>query len=224
MGIAKAAEDPRRRRLLQALAAGVFALPGTGRAGGGTATRSIHRLEGPVTVNGMAATLATLIRPGDRVETGPGATVVFAVADDAFLLRSESRLETAGNAAVDVLRLATGRLLSVFARRSHRVETATATIGIRGTGLYVEAAPDLTYACTCYGTVELVSTTDPGHRETVTTTRHEAPRYIRADGVMEAAPMQNHSDEELVMLEALVGRTPPFLPGTGYDSPRRRRY
>lgn len=218
------ADDPRRRRLLQALAAGFFALPGTGRAGTGAATRSIHRLDGPVTVNGVAATLQTLVRPGDRVETGPGATVVFAVGDDAFLLRAESRLETAGAAAIDVLRLTTGKLLSVFARRAHRVETATATIGIRGTGLYVEAAPELTYACTCYGTVELVSTTDPAHRETVTTTHHDAPRYIRANGIMEAAPVANHTDDELVMLEALVGRTPPFLPGEAYDSPRRRRY
>jgi len=33
--------------------------------------------------------------------------------------------------------------------------TATTTAGIRGTGIYVEASPERTYFCTCYGTVEI---------------------------------------------------------------------
>ena len=55
------------------------------------------------------------------------------------------------------LRLLTGSLLSVFGERGANqalsVNTSTATIGIRGTGIYMEAEPDLTYLCTCYGTV-----------------------------------------------------------------------
>ena len=62
----------------------------------------------------------------------------------------------------------------------------------------------------------------PEARETVQTTHHDAPRYVYAQGEMPikmiaVAPVINHSDTELVMLEALVGRKPPFVgSGTQY--------
>lgn len=59
----------------------------------------------------------------------------------------------------------------------------------------------------------------PEARETVSTTHHDAPRYVYAHGEMpikmiEQAPVVNHTDAELTMLEALVGRKPPFV-GSG---------
>ena len=43
---------------------------------------------------------------------------------------------------------------------------------------------------------------------------HEAPRYITGGRVprIEKAPVLNHTDAELDMLEALVGRETPFEP------------
>ena len=41
----------------------------------------------------------------------------------------------------------------------------------------------------------------------------DAPRFIYAKGMprmIEEAPVINHSDAELTLLEGLVGRTPPF--------------
>ena len=35
------------------------------------------------------------------------------------------------------------------------------------------------------------------------------PRYLFRDRIV-AAPMLNHTDDELIMLEALTGRYPPF--------------
>ena len=35
------------------------------------------------------------------------------------------------------------------------------------------------------------------------------------------APMKNHTDEELMLVETLVGRTPPFSAADGYSAPRR---
>ena len=51
----------------------------------------------------------------------------------------------------------------------------------------------------------------PDATETVRTIHHDAPRYIYAHGDMpikmiEPAPVVNHTDAELIMLEALVGR------------------
>lgn len=173
--------------------------------------------KGEVLINGGAARTGALVTPGDSVATASGGLAVFVVGKDAFLLRENSELHTAGSGAlVASLRLVTGKLLSVFGRGQRSIATPTATIGIRGTGVYLEAEAERTYACTCYGIVDLQARNMPAARETVKTTHHESPRYIYAHGEMpikmiEAAPVKNHSDAELIMLEALVGREPPFV-------------
>ena len=94
------------------------------------------------------------------------------------------------------------------------LRTATATIGIRGTAVYLEAEATRTYVCTCYGEAEIISTADPSARETVRTTRHEQPRYVMGTGAPQmimGAPVINHTDVELTMLESLVGRRTPFV-------------
>lgn len=217
-----APEDPGRRRLLAALAAGVFSLP-AGRLsaqGGGLPAplppgRSIHELRGAVLVNGRAATRQTVVVGGDVIETGEGSRVIFAVGKDAFLLRASGRLETRGEGVtVRVLRLVTGKLLSVFGSERRRVETPVASIGIRGTGVYVESDPAVTYVCTCYGTTDVAAIADPLSGETVVSEHHDAPRYVLASGAagtrIRPAPVFNHTDQELALIEALVGREPPF--------------
>jgi len=181
------------------------------------AAPGLYRVEGDVRVNGRPAEAGRLIRPGDIVETGPRSEAVFVVGRDAYLLRAGSRLETVGREMlIDTLRVVTGRLLSVLGPGARRIQTPTATIGIRGTGIYVEAEPGRTYVCTCYGTADLQSTEKPDERETVTTTHHDQPRYVYGKSMpsirmIEGAPVINHTDAELTMLEALVGRRPPFL-------------
>jgi hypothetical protein len=47
---------------------------------------------------------------------------------------------------------------------------------------------------------------------------HEQPRYILASGAPQMilrAPVVNHTDAELILLEGIVGRQPPFV-GQGY--------
>ncbi len=86
-------------------------------------------------------------------------------------------------------------------------------IGIRGTAGYIEVERDRTYVCICYGAADLHAADDPAAAETVTTRHHDEPRYIYAGGLprlIETAPVVNHTDEELAMLEVLVGRQPPF--------------
>ena len=69
-------DDPRRRILIQALAAGFFSGAGTaaaqlfGRSPGPLpAGQSIYRVSGAVSVNSQPATLQTRIKAGDTVET-----------------------------------------------------------------------------------------------------------------------------------------------------------
>jgi len=213
----------RRRWLLGAAALGgssavMFAIRRALAAGEKPIVPGLYRIEGEAAVNGRAAKTGQLIRPGDVIETGERSQAVFVVGRDAYLLRAGGRIETTGgDAFISVLRLVTGKLLSVFGPGARRIETHTATIGIRGTGIYVEAEPERTYVCTCFGTVDLQSREHPEIRETVTTTHHEQPRYIYGgrpmpvSQMMGKAPVINHTDAELIMLEALVGRKPPFV-------------
>jgi hypothetical protein len=102
----------------------------------------------------------------------------------------------------------TGAVLTVFSPgRSRQLTTSTATIGIRGTAVYLEAERGRTYVCTCYGEAELRSAFDPRSRETVRTKRHDQPRYVMAKSspqMLMQAPVANHTDAELRTLEKLL--------------------
>lgn len=223
-------DESRRLFLLRALAAGLFAASPMARAGALgkvprelPAGKSVYSLRGELRVNGQAATEDSSIGARDVLRTGPGSQAIFVVGKDAFILRENSELHLSGdNLLVDGLRLVSGALLSVFGRSHHQVATLTATIGIRGTGLYVEAQPDLSYVCTCYGTTEIGAAAAPGNVETIVSRHHDAPRYVTADGKIRPAPFINHTDEELMLIEALVGRVPPFaLFDDSYGGPKR---
>lgn len=223
-------DESRRIFLLRALAAGLFALSPQARAGllGKVprelpAGKSIYSISGELHVNGRLATADTLIAPGDHLVTGRGALAIFVVGKDAFLLRENSQLHLSGdNLLVEGMRLVTGAVLSVFGKSRHHVATPNATIGIRGTGLYVEAQPDLSYICTCYGTTEIGAAGGSANAETIQSKHHDAPRHVTADGRILPAPFINHTDEELMLIETLVGRTPPFaLFDDSYGGPRR---
>ncbi len=92
-----------------------------------------------------------------------------------------------------------------------RIITPSAAIGIRGTGAYIESEQDRSYFCLCYGSAEIAST-DGAARDAYSTRHHDSPRYIYGDGRANAivpASVANHTDEELIMLEALTGRLAP---------------
>jgi hypothetical protein len=232
-------EDPRRSFLIKALAMGLYASGAASSvlrpvfAMGGRVPKelvpgkSVYDVQGVVKVNGQQVTLDTQIPHDAQVETGDDGFLIFAVGKDAFVLRANSFLKLEGsNFVVDTLRLVSGRLLSVFGKTSHRVNTEVATIGIRGTGVYVEADPEKAYVCTCYGTTELGALNDPGSREIIEATHHDAPKYILANGskgkLIVPAPFINHTDSELALLEALVGREAPFVFSDGeYESPQK---
>ena len=181
--------------------------------------KGVARVRGDARINGKPAKQGMEVKPGDVVATGRGAELVAVIGRDAFLVRADSRIEFQGRATqlvVSGLRVVTGELLSVFAPDGgRRIETRTASIGIRGTGVYVESDRMRTYVCTCYGEAELVPVDDPKEAETVRTTHHDQPRYIYPKGMprmIEKAPVINHTDAELILLESLVGRKVPFDP------------
>ena len=203
---------PSRRRALLALAAGAGLHPALRVALAQGPAQGVRSAKGEVSVNGKPAAPGTLVRAGDTLILGKDALATFVVGEDAFLMRGDSRAELAGSGAtVAAVRLVTGALLSVFGRGVHRLTTATATIGVRGTGAYMEAEAWRTYFCLCYGTAE-VAPTGSAQQETYSTRHHDSPRYIYGDGRKQAiapAKVSNHTDAELILLESLAGRTPP---------------
>jgi len=225
--------DSRRRILLQALAGGLLAAvnPAARAQVLGKVPRelppgqSIYDHRGPVRINGLNAAPKTLISANDTITTGKNGQIIFVVGKDAFLLRENSTLSLAGSdLLVQTLRLATGALLSVFGKSEHDLEVPNGTIGIRGTGVYAEAQPEQSYVCTCYGITE-IRAAGTSQRERIESRHHDAPRYITGSGSdrIRAAPVINHTDEELMLIETLVGRIPPFAL---YDDTygRSRRY
>ena len=117
-------------------------------------------------VTGQPATLETQIVASSTVQTGKNSEVIYAVGETAYLQRSETQvtLETkeAGSVLVSGLRMLTGKILSVFpSGRAVRMTTKNASIGIRGTGVYMESDPEQNYFCTCYGTTDIFAVSDP---------------------------------------------------------------
>ncbi len=228
-------EDPGRRRYLMYLLCGgtLAAVPPELAAWFGSSKKldddqSVYRLKGTAFVNDIPATEQSRIRAGDTVRTGPDSEFIFAVGEDSFLLRGDSEIVIAGsNFFIDSLRLLTGRLLSVFGKRQSsqplNLFASTATIGIRGSGVYIEAEPEQTYVCTCYGKVTLASSLDPSDQESIASKNHDEPRYITSEASggsrIREAPVINHDNEELELLEAIVGRKVPA--GFGKESYER---
>lgn len=203
-----------RRTVLHALAAGSLVSAIQRALAGDQAASGLMRRRGDVLVNGRPAREGHFIGPGDTVATGPGAEAIYMIGQNAFLQRDASVVSFGLDATTDFLRVVSGKLLSVFGPGDKRITVPTAVIGIRGTGCYIEDLPERTYFCLCYGTAEIIPAAAPQERETIHTRHHDHPIYIYSNPAMPTsmvpAEVVNHTDAELTLLEALVGRTPPF--------------
>jgi hypothetical protein len=233
------ADDPRRRTLIRMLAAGFFtgltvqAQEALAQILGSPpaklpAGRSIYRVSGDVQVDGKPANLDTRIAGGATIKTGANSEVVYSVNESAYIARANTEIVIETQTGfVSSLRLLTGKLLSVFpSGRPVKLQTRVASIGIRGTGVYMEADPEQTYFCTCYGVADIGATNDPESQATVAATHHDRPLYILGNEPkgknIRNAPFINHTDAELALIETLVGRQPPFVfPKSDYSGPRR---
>jgi len=234
-------DDPRRRSLIQMLAMGFF--------GGGSvasnlalaqilgsppsklpAGKSVYRISGEVEIDGVKGTLDSKIRGGSTIKTSKDSELVYVVGQSAYIARPQTEIvvETEPEGLIVTgLKLLTGKLLSVFpSGRPVKMQTRVASIGIRGTGVYMESDPEQTYFCTCYGVADVSANEDPQSRDTVVAKHHDKPLYIlsgaQSGRSIRRAPFINHTDQELMLVETLVGRTPPFVfPKEDYGGPRR---
>lgn len=172
----------------------------------------VRELAGEVYLSGHRMARNSVLQPGEAIETGEDGQLWFTVGADAFLVRpgSRVRLDTLGTTArvLDFVRLVSGGLGATFSPGPRRrLVTPTATVGIRGTGVYLEATPRWTYACTCFGTTQI----SPFRKAPFqVTSRNHAARRIDRDGSVLEVPFERHTSEEIARLESLVGRPNPF--------------
>lgn len=219
-----------RRRTLKALAAagllgpaGISGLIRDALAKGDVPIKTgLQKIRGEVVVNHRVATEGQLIKPGDTIVTGRNSEAIYVIGQDAYLQRELTTVSFGAEALQNLMRVVSGRILSVFGKGAKTIQTSTATIGIRGTGCYIEdegtGSKARTYFCLCYGSADLTPKAAPQEAESYTTSHHDKPLYIHNDMNMAKmavpATVINHTDEELTLLEGLVGRVTPFY-GTG---------
>jgi hypothetical protein len=177
----------------------------------------IREMHGEVRVNNRPATLETPIKPGDTVKTGTNSQITFVIGDDAYQLgpRSTLRLRyNSDNPIVNALRLVSGTLLGIFGKgHGNRIlQGPTATIGIRGTGLFLQVTSNETYFCTCYGQTEIITNSHTKRQLQPVSANYHIAYSINHDidnPHVFSDIMKDHTDEELYHLESLVGRQPP---------------
>ena len=198
-----------RRRLIQAGLCIGCGLVISGQAQAGT----IHELSGDVFINKRLASQADVVQAGDVVSTSQNGSIAFSVDGDAFRLSgfSSIRVGNRKNSLINTLELFTGRLLSVFATgRPRKIVTASLTMGIRGTGVYLENTPSSTFCCTCYGKTTVQS---GGHTLDFDAVHHDGRQFdYEGRKLVNIGPgeMRGHTDDDLRQLEGYVGRVPLF--------------
>ena len=179
------------------------------------ASSVIHSLQGIVTANKKPLTRDSVIKNGDEIIVSKDGKLVFSIGEDAFLVRGGSTLQVyaeENNVLVSALRLVNGAVLGVFGKRktTTRIYTATATIGIRGTAVYAAVTQQQLYTCTCYGHTDLIVGLESADVIATHHNAHVVTNGHKGNVQMKAFEVIDHNDDELRMLEALVGRKPVF--------------
>ncbi|MDM8546442.1 FecR domain-containing protein [Candidatus Venteria ishoeyi] len=174
---------------------------------------NIAELEGVVTINRKPVTTESIVSIGDRIETKANSRIVFTINKDAYRLGPYSKMTVKANkAGTEVfLNLLSGSMLGVFSKGNKRIHTHSATIGIRGTGVFLEVKHESTYFCTCFGETELNSIVsepnakDATHQEIISS-KHHSSRMITHAPVPEVSgsDMHGHTDAEIRQLAGLI--------------------
>jgi hypothetical protein len=176
--------------------------------------------EDGVQIIGGAAELKKFGKGKVNAATGESQAAV-RLGKNAFLLNAETQVDfdidfdtEPDNLFFRTASIAMGGMHGVFdpeQKTEREIRTQHATIGIRGTAMYVEVQGDenRTYRCCCYGGID-ISNMASGERLRQQASYHEA-YIITADGAIKPAlydqPL-NHYDDTLMALEKTVSRQP----------------
>lgn len=196
-----------RRHFMQAVLAVpvLFTLPAQTFAGAG-----IHKLQGEVFIDNRQASADSRIQAGSRVVVAHDGALAFSIGQDAFLLKGGTAVELVGGTTLSSLRLLTGSVLASLETRSKpfRLVSSMAIVAVRGGAVYLSAEPHRLYTWIRYGESELRF----GRQRQLVSASDSAYEIVRDPAGMSMQSMQvlEQMDDELRVLESLVGRTPAF--------------
>ena len=171
----------------------------------------IHELEGKVWVNGKLANLETEIHFGDQVMTGGLSHVVIKLDGSVYRIANSSKLTLPEGKENVSLNFLYGAFLAVFRHDVHKtIHTRAAILGVRGTGLYLSDRGNETHLCACYGDIDFFDASNPENKRHIHAEYHHLASLDHKTGKFKTnLRMTGHTDEDLFVLEELVGRTPP---------------
>lgn len=161
---------------------------------------------GEVLVNGKVMSSKTVIKQGDTIETKSNSSIRFNVSKDAFFAKQNSKFKLDSVGKKRVLNIINGGVMAVFGPGDHGVSTPNMTAGIRGTGIFALVKENKTYFCTCYGETDV----DTHGKIRNFKSEHHKMIWITPTKVKLTEDMEEHQDDEIRVLEAMVGRTVPF--------------
>lgn len=162
--------------------------------------------DGEVLVNGVTLTKETKIKRGDTIETKTSSSVRFNVGADAFMAKSNTKFQLEVVGKRNILNIINGGVMAVFGKGNHAITTSNMTAGIRGTGTFTKVKDGKTYFCTCYGHTDYMAL---GKTKDMKATHHNMV-WITKDKIKPTMSMESHNDDDLRVLEAMVGRKPYF--------------
>jgi len=217
----------KRREIVRAILASVVTAPNFARAASASALEasaskipSVVRMSGAVTIDGVPASGESRITSSARINTGDKSEIVFVVGTQVIAMRENTVLELQPGGGGDSLiigslRLLQGAISSVSRNSMMELLTSSAAVGIRGTGFHVNCSAERTYFCTCYGATRVASTSDSSSRANVKSTHHDRPLWVLGSAAkgkaVISAKFMDHTDDELIFLEKIAGRKPPFV-------------
>lgn len=183
----------------------------------GAAEGRIHQLLGQAWINGKPAMTQSAIHFGDKILTGAGSSVTIVLDENVYRLGPRALFTLPRIDARGVMRLFYGAMLAVFRHRSDkRIYTPTTVLGVRGTGLYLDAGYRETYLCLCYGDVDFTDNENAANSVVIHADYHQAVIFDHnSREIRRGNSIDGHADGDLFELEALAARTPPatFMPG-----------
>ena len=187
---------------------------------------SIFKAE--VLVNGAAADFGHMIELGDRVQTGPGASVeivfdrqnIFRLGENTVAILNVDENIRSVEVRTGIFNAVFDRLRAIGGQDAPRFSLRTPTVvgGVRGTSFYTRVIDDdTTYVCVCNGSVEAEGVDDNRVKTTIAAAEHEAYMFRRNGDVvtMENADVIYHANEDMDYLADKIEVAIPWgvIPG-----------